>query len=87
MQQRDDAVAWVGLPSAAAIEASAGPGGRGGYDFGFVSNMGRLLRAHPRFSRPFLTLFGAIMFAPGSLSRRERELVAAVAASAQDCRY
>ncbi len=87
MIERDDAIAWVSLPSAAEIEASAPQGRRGGYDFGFVSNMGRLLRAHPRFGQPFLALFGQIMFAPGALSRRERELVAAVAASAQDCSY
>jgi len=87
MVASDDHVAWVGLPSAAAIAAGAPPGRRGGYDFGFVTNMGRLLRAHPRFGKPFLALFGEIMFAPGALSRREREMVAAVAASAQDCTY
>ncbi|HEY7295734.1 MAG TPA: carboxymuconolactone decarboxylase family protein [Dehalococcoidia bacterium] len=87
MIERDDAVAWVNLPSAAELEASAPPGTRGGYDFGFVTNMGRLLRAHPRFGQPFLALFGQVMFAPGALSRREREMVAAVAAGAQDCTY
>jgi len=87
MPEQDERVAWVALPSAAQVEGSAPPGKRGGYDFGFVTNMGRLLRAHPRFGKPFLALFGEIMFAPGALSRREREMIAAVAASAQDCSY
>ena len=49
--------------------------------------MGRLLMAHPRLGPPFLQLFGEIMFAPGALTRRERELVAAVTAAGQDCFY
>jgi AhpD family alkylhydroperoxidase len=28
-----------------------------------------------------------VMFAPGALARREREMIAAVAAAAQDCHY
>jgi AhpD family alkylhydroperoxidase len=28
-----------------------------------------------------------VMFAPGSLSRAEREMIAATAAAAQDCHY
>jgi len=35
----------------------------------------------------FAALFGQIMFAPGRLDRREREMVAAVATAAQDCHY
>jgi alkylhydroperoxidase/carboxymuconolactone decarboxylase family protein YurZ len=57
------------------------------YDFGFVTGMGRLLMAHPRIGGAFMNLFGAIMFAPGPLSRQEREMIAAVAASAQTCFY
>jgi alkylhydroperoxidase/carboxymuconolactone decarboxylase family protein YurZ len=34
-----------------------------------------------------MRLFSEIMFAPGALDRREREFVAAVAASAQTCFY
>ena len=49
--------------------------------------MARLVMSHPRLGPAFGQLFAQIMFEPGSLSRRERELVAAVAASAQDCFY
>ncbi len=77
------AQAWVDLP---AIEPPA-PGTGGGYNFGFVPNMGRLLRAHPRIASHFGRLFAEIMFAPGILSRQEKEMVAAVAAAAQDCHY
>jgi alkylhydroperoxidase/carboxymuconolactone decarboxylase family protein YurZ len=59
----------------------------GGYNFGFVANMGRLLRAHPTIGRRFLGLFAEVMFGPWALDRREREMVAAVAAAAQDCHY
>jgi alkylhydroperoxidase/carboxymuconolactone decarboxylase family protein YurZ len=57
------------------------------YDFGFVANMGRLIRAHPRIGARFGALFAEIMFVPGALDRREREMIAAVAAAAQDCHY
>jgi alkylhydroperoxidase/carboxymuconolactone decarboxylase family protein YurZ len=59
-----------------------------GYNFGFVANMGRLLRTHPRIGPRFIALFGEIMFSPkGALDRREREMIAAAAAAAQDCHY
>ena len=57
------------------------------YDFGFPTQMGRLLAAHPRIGPAFQQLFAAIMFAPSPLSRVEREMIAAVAASAQNCFY
>lgn len=57
------------------------------YDFGFVTGMSRLLQAHPRIGPAFQALFAEIMFNPGALDRREREMVAAVAASAQTCFY
>ena len=76
--------AFIELPSK---ESLAGSEVRGGYNVGFVANMGRLLRAHPRIGPRFLALFGEIMFAPGALDRREREMIAAVAAAAQDCHY
>lgn len=57
------------------------------YNFGFVTGMGRLLAAHPRIGPAFMRLFAETMFAPGALDRREREFVAAVAASAQTCFY
>jgi len=43
--------------------------------------------AHLQIAPFFGALFMQIMFAPGALSRREREMVAAVAAAAQDCHY
>ena len=58
-----------------------------GYNFGFVAAMGRLQQAHPRIAPHFGRLFQAVMFDPGALTRREREMVAAVAAAAQDCHY
>ena len=57
------------------------------YDFGYVANMGRLLAAHPRIGPAFQQLYGEIMFAPGALDRREREMIAAVAARGQECFY
>lgn len=77
--------AWIDMPSAEEAMKGRPPGGP--YDFGFVPKMGRLLMAHPRLGPPFLQLFGEIMFAPGALTRRERELVAAVTAAGQDCFY
>ena len=77
--------AWVALPDEESYRRSVPSGGP--YDFGFLPAMGRLIAAHPRIGPAFGALFGAIMFAPGSLSRSEREMVAAVAASAQDCFY
>jgi hypothetical protein len=49
--------------------------------------MSRLLMAHPRIGPAFLQLFSQIMFEPGALSRQEREFVAAVTASVQNCFY
>jgi len=77
--------AWVAMPGETELRDRGSSGGP--YDFGFLPNMARLIAAHPRIGPAFSALFGQIMFAPGALSRRERELVAAVAASAQDCFY
>jgi alkylhydroperoxidase/carboxymuconolactone decarboxylase family protein YurZ len=57
------------------------------YDFGFVGGMSRLLATHPRIGPAMQHAFAEIMFAPGQLSRAEREMVAAVASAAQDCQY
>ncbi len=77
--------AWVELPSEAEVRAVMPPGSP--YDFGFLPAMARLLMAHEQLGPVFGALFGQIMFAPGSLSRRERELIAAVTSAAQDCHY
>lgn len=77
--------AWVSLPPRAAVAAHRPPGHP--YDFGFVAGMARLLMAHPRIGQAFMNLYAEIMFAPGHLSRREREMLAGVAAAAQFCHY
>jgi len=80
--------AWVSIPSEAEIRAQLPPGRAYPYDFGFLPAMGRLLRTHQRIGGAFLKLFGEIMWTPESyLSRGEREMIAAVAAAAQDCHY
>ena len=80
--------AWVAIPTEAERRAQLPPGvPASGYDFGFVPAMGRLLAAHKEIGPAFGKLFWTVMFAPGHLSRQEREMVAAVAAAAQDCHY
>ena len=59
----------------------------GRWTFEFRPAMGRLLAAHPTIGPAFNTLYSEIMRGPGHLSRQEREMIAAVAASAQDCYY
>jgi hypothetical protein len=49
--------------------------------------MYRLIGAHPRIGMGFGRLYARIMFSPGALTRPEREMVAGVAAAAQDCHY
>lgn len=77
--------AWVEMPSEETIRAFMRSGHV--YDFGFLTGMQRLVMAHLQIAPFFGALFMQIMFAPGALSRREREMVAAVAAAAQDCHY
>jgi len=57
------------------------------YDYGFVGEMSVLMNAHPLIGPALAELFMPVMFAPGALARPEREMVAAVAAAAQDCHY
>ena len=83
----DDRQPSITLPSEAALRAGAPPGATSPYDFGFIGDMGRLLAAHPRIGPAMQRAFYEIMFAPGALSRAEREMVAAVASAAQDCEY
>lgn len=79
--------AWVKMPTEAELRSQRPPNSANPYDFGFLTGMERLLMAHDRLGRHFLRLFGQIMFAPGHLSRAEREMIAAVASAAQDCHY
>ena len=77
--------AWVQMPSEEQIRAMV-PGGHP-YDFGFITGMQRLIMTHLRIAPHFGMLFRQIMFEPGALTRQEREMIAAVAAAAQDCHY
>lgn len=79
--------AFVALASDAEVDAQLPPGGRNPYDFGFRPAMTRLLLAHPELAQTFRAHYANVMFRPGALTRPERELVAAVAAAAQDCFY
>jgi len=80
--------AWVAIPSEETERARLPHSFTYPYDFGFLPAMGRLLRTHPRIGPAFLKLFAEIMWTPASyLSRPEREMIAAVAAAAQDCHY
>jgi AhpD family alkylhydroperoxidase len=49
--------------------------------------MSVLMKAHPLIGPALAELFMPVMFAPGALARPEREMIAAVAAAAQDCHY
>ena len=80
-------VAWVNVPTEEDIRAAIPPGGKVPYDLGFIPSMRRLLMAHPILGPSFTNHFRQLMFGPGFLTRQEREMVAAVAAAAQDCRY
>ena len=79
--------AWVTIVTEEERRAQMPPGPAAGYDFGFLPAMGRLLAAHPGIGPLFGALFRQIMFEPGHLDRPEREMIAAVAAAAQDCTY
>jgi alkylhydroperoxidase/carboxymuconolactone decarboxylase family protein YurZ len=89
MSDRDTVtgIAWVAVPSEAEIRARMQPGTKPPYDFGFIPAMRRLLMAHDLLGLAFTDLYRQVMFGPGHLDRREREMVAAVAAAAQDCHY
>ncbi len=86
MSKDDEREAWVAIPTSEQRAAMSGP--HDPYNFGFVPAMGGLLAAHPIIGPLFIALYRQIMFAPDSaLTRAEREMVAGVAAAAQDCLY
>jgi alkylhydroperoxidase/carboxymuconolactone decarboxylase family protein YurZ len=87
MAEGTDRVAWVDLPSAEEIRDRIPADTPIAYDINFLPAMARLSRGHPRLAAPFSALSHAIMFGPGYLTRAEREMVASVAAAAQDCHY
>lgn len=80
--------AWVQMPGQEELRGLIPRNTGFPYDFGFLPAMTRLMMAHGRIGVAFGQLFGQIMFSTeGTLTRAEREMVAAVAAAAQDCRY
>ena len=83
--------AWVRIPTdeelAKLRQAAPSPQRTHPYDFGFFPAMGRLQMAHPRIGAAFGAFFSQVMFEPGALDRREREMIAAVTSAAQDCHY
>jgi alkylhydroperoxidase/carboxymuconolactone decarboxylase family protein YurZ len=80
--------AWIRIPSEEERRAQLPPGApASAYNFGFIPAMARLQGAHDKIGPALGPLFRQVMFEPGHLSRQEREMVAAVAAAAQDCQY
>lgn len=80
--------AWVRIPSEEERRAQLPPGApASAYDFEFIPPMARLLASHDKIGPAVGALLRLIMFEPGHLSRQEREMVAAMAAAAQDCHY
>ena len=86
--QENTREAWVAIPTEDELRSSLPSGTRAGnYDFGYLPAMGRLQATHKAIGPMFGALYREVMFGPGKLNRLEREMVAAVAAAAQDCRY
>jgi uncharacterized peroxidase-related enzyme len=54
---------------------------------GKVFNILKAMSRNPRVLRASIELYHEIMFGESGLSRRERELIATVTSSAQDCYY
>ena len=79
--------AWINIPSEQEIRNRVPRGGIGVYEFDFVPAMTRLLGAHNDIGLAFIQLYKEIMIAPSHLNRADREMIASVAASAQDCFY
>jgi hypothetical protein len=81
--------AWVALRSEDDVRAALG-GVKHPYETlmgGVIPRMFRLALAHDVIGMPYGGLITTIMFAPGALTRAEREMVAAVASTALDCHY
>ncbi len=81
--------AWVQLPSEEEFKARFGDQTHP-YQIlmgGVAPRMGRLIMAHDMIGQALGALSAAVLFGPGTLSRPEREMVAAVTAAAQDCSY
>jgi hypothetical protein len=79
--------AFIRLVTPEELRSRAGSPRPSFYNHGFASGMGRLLLTHERIGRAIQAAFYEIMFAPGALTRAEREMLASVASAAQDCQY
>jgi hypothetical protein len=79
--------AWIPLVSTEDVRSQLPPGVTFPYDFGFIPAAARLLLTHPTLGPALGALLGQAMFAPGSLDRGEREMIAAVASAVQSCTY
>jgi uncharacterized peroxidase-related enzyme len=82
-----DREAWIALASEAQVRAVVGAQRYETLMGGVVPRMARLIMTHPVIGRALGLLSGVVNFSAGALSRAEREMVATIAASAQDCRY
>lgn len=54
---------------------------------GKIFNIVKAMSLRPETLRASMEMYKAIMFGPSSLSRAERELLATVTSSANDCHY
>jgi len=88
MSQSSVREAWVRIPSEEERRSQLLHGTpASAYGFEFIPAMARLQAAHEKIGPALGALLKQIMFEPGYLNRREREMVAAVASAAQDCNY
>lgn len=88
MNEKSFREAWIRIPTEEERLAQLPPGAAASaYDFEFIPAMARLLSSHEKIGPGIGALFRLIMFEPGHLSRKEREMVASVAAAAQSCHY
>lgn len=79
--------AWVKIPTEEEMRAQMPPDTKMPYNFGYVPAMVRLVATHEQIGPKLMDLAMQSLFAPGHLSRAERELVASVSAAAQNCAY
>ncbi len=87
MASQGECEAWLKLPTEEQSRESFPADHPYSIGVGRVPAMARLISAHPEFAPHFQRLVARIMFGPGALERTEREMIAAVAAAAQDCHY
>ena len=77
---------FITLPDEQEVTTATGTAG-GWRRLEFTPAMSRLLFAHSEIGPTFGAHSAQVMNGPGSLSRAEREMIAAVASAAQDCHY